>query len=921
MNTFIRIGILIFACSFSLNAQTLALKGELQDGNKSPLIGAVVVALNAKDSTLLSYSVSDLDGKFELLGLPKADIDLQITYIGFGTIQRFLTLDGSEKVTNLDIITMVAEGKMLDAVVVTGEYVPIRVTKDTLEYNADAFKTQPNAVVEDLLKKLPGVEVEADGSIKVQGETILNITVDGKEFFGKDPKMASKNLPANAIKKIQVFDKKSKTAEFTGVDDGLSEKTINLELRDDKKSGYFGNVMGGYGTDDRYEAKSMINRFDKQTQISFIGSANNLNNAGVDAGEYFNATGQGGSSRGGNRVVFGGDSNIPLSFGPTNSGEIKSLTLGLNMNHQFGAKNKFNLSYFLANSNTLLLQNGLTNTFLPTRNQINSYFDENRTKGLAHIINSSVDIKIDSTSEMTLTGSLAIKDSNAASNRQDTTSLETGAILNTNNQNRTSTANTDDVALKLNYRKRLAKAGRSFTIDGEYGNNAADNANRILSEIYNDLGELNQFRSVFQRQDQINNSFNYNVSGSYTEPLSLQTSLVLTASNRNNNSDIIKDFFDFPPDNITLETKNEILSRNFDNKFVYNKVGLSLRTRNINYTANGGVDFQNSNLKAIPNVGAVIDRNFNYFLPKLNVEFEKINIRINYNTSVREPSMDQLQPILDNSDPLNTYQGNPNLVPEYRHNLRLGYNFFDRFNFRGLFTNLRLGYTKNRITTATIVDNLGIRTRTPLNTENEKTASLSFNLSSPINKWKSKYRIGLNSNLTDGINFIQGIENSIQRWSHGVNFTFENKSKDKFDASINTRLSTNSNIYKTNEALNTSFTNQTYTGYLAVFLGKSWTLDSKLDYYLFGAGSFDEATNIKLLQSSISKGFANNKWTVKLRVFDLLNQNQGVERSASETFISETISNTIGRYFMGTVTYNLNALGGSSQNTEVIRRG
>ena len=204
-------------------AQKYSIKGLVQDAEKNNLIGAVVVALNPTDSVMISYAVTEPNGSFVLTGMDKGSYSVQITYIGYGTLQRLVELTPEKRTFDLGLVVMSQEGKMLDAITISADYIPIKVTKDTLEFNADAFKTQPNALVEDLLKKLPGVEIDADGGIKVQGEDVKAVTVDGKEFFGKDPKMATRNLPADAIKKVQGFDNKSKTAEFTGVDDGLEE--------------------------------------------------------------------------------------------------------------------------------------------------------------------------------------------------------------------------------------------------------------------------------------------------------------------------------------------------------------------------------------------------------------------------------------------------------------------------------------------------------------------------------------------------------------------------------------------------------------------------------------------------------------------------------------------------------------------------
>lgn len=887
--------------ALGISAQTYTLKGKVQDTSNKNLIGAVTVALNPLDSVLVGFAATETDGTFVINDLPLGSYNFQVTYIGYGTIQRLIEVKGNNKIIDLGVVTMNEEGKMLDAVTISAEYVPIKVTKDTLEFNADAFKTQPNAVVEDLLKKLPGVEVDAEGGIKVQGEDVISVTVDGKEFFGKDPKMATKNLPADAVKKVQVFDKKSKTSEFTGVDDGQDEKTINIELKDDKKSGYFGNVMAGYGTDDRYEGKAMLNRFDKKIQLSFIGGLNNLNNTGISVSDF--ATMSGG---GGGRLNF--NTGAPVSFSQNNSGETSSGTVGLNLNYDLGNKNKVNFSYYLTQNKTDLQEMSNTNSFQRDLNLINIKSRVAHNEGLNHNFYAVLDLKIDSTTETTITGTLGLRDTENTNNVIDTTLNDLRSLLNLSEQNNISKTYADNYSFQFNLRKKLNKIGRTVTLDGSYGNNVSKNLNDLVNNVLDEnLVQIIE-RSAFQYQFQNSDNKNYNFGASYTEPLNNKWFLTLNASRKNNKTDLIKDFFDIDPNNTTIRVLNEELSRTFDNTFVYNIGGANIRFKNEALTFSTGLEFQNSNLDGIPNIGAPIDRSFNYFLPKANLEFEKTNIRLNYSTSVREPSMDQLQPIIDNSNPLNVYIGNPNLVPEYRHNLRIRYNFFDQFNFRSLFANIRIGYTENRITTSSFIDQSFVRTQTPLNTDQETTLAGNINYSSPLNFMKAKFRAGVNSSLTNGINFINQDAIDIARWSNGVNVMLENKTKTRYDASIGGRWSFNNNIYKNNESLNSDFVNQTYDGYLALFAGKGWTIDTRMEYNIYGQGSFDEVTSVKLWQASISKGFLANKLTAKLRVFDILNQNQGVNRTASETYIQESISNTIGRYILLNVTYTLNAL-------------
>ncbi|HUR30554.1 MAG TPA: carboxypeptidase regulatory-like domain-containing protein, partial [Saprospiraceae bacterium] len=254
-------------------------KGIVIDETDLPIPGATIMVLNAADSVLIQFAATDPEGFFIVRDISKGNYLLNITFLGMKTIYKPLEA-GNEKEIDLGKIKMVASTTMLTEVEVKADYIPIEIKKDTITYNADAFKTEPNAVVEDMLKKMPGIEVQSDGSIKAQGENVEKVLVDGKEFFGTDPKMATKNLPARAVKKVKVYDKKSDIAEFTGVDDGEREKTIDLQLRDEFKKGLFGKGEVGYGTDDKYNAKASFNRFSKTLQMSFLGQYNNINEQG-----------------------------------------------------------------------------------------------------------------------------------------------------------------------------------------------------------------------------------------------------------------------------------------------------------------------------------------------------------------------------------------------------------------------------------------------------------------------------------------------------------------------------------------------------------------------------------------------------------------------------------------------------------------
>jgi hypothetical protein len=334
--------------SLSVQAQTGQhdVKGLVRDSSGASVPGATVVLLQSADSVMESFTSTDADGNFQLKRVSGGRYILQVSYIGHSTYSKALEVNGP---VDLGPVVLRPKNTQLKEVDISSEHIPVVIKNDTVEYNAKAFKTQPNAAVEDLLKRLPGVEVEKDGTIKAHGKTVNKVLVDGKEFFGDDPKVATKNLPADAIDKVQVFDKKSDMAEFTGIDDGERDKTINLKLKDEKRKGVFGKVTGGYGTDERYEARANINSFRKKTQVSLIGLSNNTNQQGFSVMDYVNFMGgfrnMAGGGQGGSLSLNPGDIGVPLNMGSSN-GFTTTTATGVNFNYDLGEKTEIRSSYF-----------------------------------------------------------------------------------------------------------------------------------------------------------------------------------------------------------------------------------------------------------------------------------------------------------------------------------------------------------------------------------------------------------------------------------------------------------------------------------------------------------------------------------------------------------------------------------------------
>ena len=389
----------------SAQSSRVDIEGVIADTLEAPLAGASVVLLNAADSSLVSFGTTRSDGVFRLRRVKPGSYTLQVAFLGFAPYSKPLDVDNEP--VDLGMIVLSTAVSELDALVITAEYIPMVVKKDTLEYNADAFQMRANANVEDLLRRLPGIQVEQDGSIRAQGEEVEKVLVDGKEFFGNDPRIATQNLPADAVDKVQVYDKQSDMAEFSGIDDGEEAKTINLALKEDSKQGYFGNASGGYGNDEltsRYEGKASVNRFSPTTQTSFIGNLNNVNQQGFSMGDYIGF--MGGMMGSGFSMM-----NIPMGTG-VEDGFSVTTAAGLNFNHDFGAKTSLQSSYFLNQVNNdqdrLINQQQLLGSSLSSRSTQSSLQQRNTSN---HRLNLNVKHEFNEGQDLRLRGNLSAVDS------------------------------------------------------------------------------------------------------------------------------------------------------------------------------------------------------------------------------------------------------------------------------------------------------------------------------------------------------------------------------------------------------------------------------------------------------------------------------------------------------------------------------
>ncbi len=900
---------LFLFCSQLLLGQDYNIIGSILDANSNETLpNATVVLLNATDSVYVNFALTDNTGNFKIGSIAKGSYILQITYLGYNQHTQNLDLAEDKDLAN---ILLTPTLNQLEDVVIEGERVPVTVKKDTLVYNADAFKTQPNDVVEDLLRKMPGIEVESDGTIIAQGEEVEQVLVDGKEFFGTDPKIATRNLPAKAIDKVEVFDKKSDMAEFSGIDDGERQKTMNLELKEDHKKGYFGTVEGGYGTEERYKGKFSLNRFSPKLQMSSIANANNINEQGFSVQEYMNFMSTLGTGTNRTRLGQGG---VPINRG-LSDGFVNTAAGGLNMNYEFAKNTDLNLSYFANSIKNTIDQSSDRETFLRGSEVFFSQDSSNQvSSNLNHKLTLKFEHEIDTTQDIRLTSTLGFNSADLGSFNNSLVSTARDIRENTGERDYDSEGTNHNIAGTFLYRKKFGSVKkRIFSLNTSINNAQNDFIGNLLSEnIFLPDDPINRtLENILQSQSQIDSDNSYQIRTSFVEPLGGNKYLEFNYRVQDYNSELDRDIFDIIDDR---EFPNSELSSSYTRDFIYHRMGLGYHLNTDKSSLTLEANYQNSQLNGdIQGIEPNIRFVQNSFLPRItyNYEFQsghRINVR--YNTNVSEPSLDQLQPLSDNSDPLNIYEGNPNLISEYRHTIRSNYIKWDQFSFRSLFGFFTATYTKNKITNETIIDEQFRQITRPVNIDNDLTTRASVSYSSPIRAIGAKVRLNLSNRYQNSTVFINTVQNTVNRITNGVGITLENRSKEKIDFTIGTRWNFTTNRYSESDSRDQNYADQNYFSDLILSPSQLWNFETNLDFNIYSGQDFAERQFVPIWKASTSfYVFNDQRGEVKLSVFDILNQNQGINRSSSLNYIEEERTVSLGRFYMLSFIYSIKGLG------------
>ena len=905
---------------------TVALSGSLIDSEGEPLIEATVKLLSARDSQFVKGTTTNFDGVFKMAQIKPGRYILTASYIGYEPLDTTLRLGRTANV-KLKPILMRSSSIMLKEAVVHGVKTPIKVMEDTVEYNADSYHTQPNAVVEDLLKRLPGVEVGTDGAITANGKTVSKILIDGKEFFSDDPQVASKNLPANMIEKLQVVDRKSDMARLTGVDDGEDETVINLTFKRGMNQGWFGTAETGYGTDDRYMASFNVNRFWNGNQVTLLGNFNNTNQLGF-------------TDSNGNRFRrFGG-----------NNGITESRALGLNFN--VGKEDIIRIGGDVMWSNTdrksiTRQEREYLFSDYSTFAKINKY---SRDRGNNFRGDFRVLWKPDSfnTLEVRPNFSLNFNKSRSTENTDYFNRHHEHASHNATGSN--SDGDSYEFGGRIIYSHSFKNhRGRSFSLSSNYRySNVIENESSFSDFIRLLEDDPDNEMDIPDKLDQYNDNKTWSnqIMGQFTwtEPLGdVSNGNYLTfsyrANYRWNNADKLvynlPDDYDlgiYPPvtigpggSYIPVEPDPKYSNRYRNNYFNQQiRAGYRKVTKNANLEVGLALVPQMSKSIFLDNADKNIDRWVWNYAPFLRYRYKfskQSSIQVNYRGQSSQPSMTQLQPVLDISNPTNQIQGNPNLDPSFNHNLMVRYQNFSMESQRSVMLMANIQMTQNAIISATQMYENGSRLTRYINVNGVWNGRLMNMFSMPFRnkKWSFSNHIFTNASRTIGYNNNQKNTSLTFMVSENPGITFR---PDNFELELRPRYS----LQTTHNTVQVQG-NQTVHSYGGRFDGSyytSWglTLQTDINYSATSGYAAGYNTRTWLWNATLSQQFLKSKsLTLAVKVFDLLNQRSNIRRTVTAIYIDDIEYNSLTRYFMVTLSYRFNSFGKGNRPEGFEERG
>ena len=890
----------------------------VEQGSDTPIEQATVRLLNVKDSAMVRGVVSARNGSFTLKNVKKGSYLLHITFIGYDPLYQPLQITGKKNPVNVGKLELSDGAIELGEAVVIGKAPEVTVRNDTVEYNADSYKVTEGSVLEDLLKKMPGVEVDSEGKITVNGKEVKKVMVDGKEFFSDDPKVASKNLPAKMIDKLQVLDKKSDMAQMTGFDDGEEETVINLTVKPGMKQGWFGNAYGGYGSKDRYEGNAMVNRFVNNDQITFMGGANNTNNMGFSdlASTMFSGMGGGGGRRGG----FGAGSGI------TSSGNA-----GLNFSKEF-KPDKLTLggnTRYSHSDNDARSKSDRQNILPGDSSSYDNSEAMSRTKSDNFGVDFRLEWKPDTMTQLIFRPSFSFSHS-MNDNFSDATTLDNERdTVNTNKSSNYSESNGYNLNASIDFSRKLNNKGRVFsaTLSGGNSDSYSDGMNRSDIVYFNQTDALKN-SIIDQRSRYDNKGFNYRAYVSWVEPIGHNNFIQATYSISQRKQEALKNVYNQDADGI-YNVLDSAYSQSYRNNFISQRASLSFKSQRAKFNYTIGLNLDPSYSSSENFVGdttlSKITRKVVNLSPmaQFNYMFDKrTNLRIMYNGRTSQPSMTQLQPVADISDPTNITIGNPDLNPRYTNNVFIRFQQFTPEKQRAFMIMANGSYIINDIVSYTSYNQeTGVKTTTYKNVNGNYSGNVRMMLNTPLKNKKFSINSMTMASFANSNGYINEEKNTnrnlILSERGGIDFR-----SSYLDLGVNGNIRYNATSNSLQKENNQNTFNYGAGGYTTIYLPLNFKIESDVNWSTNSGYGDGFKQNEVLWNASVSKSFLkNNQGTLRFKIYDILQQRSNISRSITASYIQDSEYNTLGSYFMVHFIYRFSIFKGGASASDVKTPG
>ncbi|WP_276503335.1 outer membrane beta-barrel family protein [Terrimonas pollutisoli] len=905
-------------------AQSSGVKGSVADEvDHKYLQNTVISLMRAKDSVLVKFARADKAGNFSLPNLKAGEYLVMITHPYLGDYFDKIQVKEAE-VADLGKIKMIPKSKLLAEVIIKSGS-PIRIKGDTTVYTADSFKVREGANVEELLRRLPGIQVDKDGKITAMGEKVTKVLVDGEEFFGTDPGIATKNLRADVVKEVEVFDKKSEQAEFTGIDDGVKDKTINLKLKEDKKKGYFGKIEAGGGLKDKYDNAAMLNAFKGKRKIAGYGILSNTGQTNLDWQDANNYGGgmegveTGISDDGGMYMMWNGDNDDNYRGG--RNGIPRNWNGGLHYSDKFNNnKQSLNGGYKFSKVNSPGVTSTFSKTFLPDTSWSTNSISNNYSSTNKHALNFTMETTIDSNNTLKWTTRANERKSLTRSNYYTESFTDKGDSINNSNRNSNNDAVNDAVTTTLLWKHKFKKLSRTLSINTDLNWNRSKNDGLLysLNNYYKD-GIIDRRDTLDQQNIRNNEGKSVSTKIAYTEPLLKDMYLEVSYSfsyNANSNERITNE------DDGSGKYNNRIdsLSNSFEFNRLVNTPGLNFRVNKKKYTYSFGsaVAFSHFVQK---NITDDITRNYDYtnFFPRASLTYKikpSQNLRFNYNGSTQAPTLEQLQPITVNTDPLNIYLGNPALDQSFRHSFNLNYSSWNALKEKNLWGGLSFNMTQNAFTQFSTIDDAGRRTYQTVNVDGIYNLNLysDYGFKIPDTKWRIGF--GPNANINHNIDFVRDpktnrtVKNKTDVTSYGIRLNIGQYVADKYNFHIGPHFTYNKSKASVNSSANAEYWQLNGWAEGRVTLPGKVEIGSDVNFQMRQKDPrFPDDNSFTTWNANVIKRILKNEMEFKFGVYDILNQNRGYNRSFSGYSFTESYYNTLKRFWLLTVTWNISKNG------------